>query len=816
MQLSSSTYCMNYGSDEGQTQPISSPVGRLPPELLCGCFRQSSNLDLQDIVSASHVSQYWRAVTLSEPRLWAVLRLVKRPCEVLCVDPELIARSASVPLSVSLIVDVGDMCWHNDDCYSLTESVRPFWHRVHDVEVTFNGYHDESLERYQARFSFLELPAPLLKSLYIIDEVELDKSLEHTENFLGGETALSHLEMERCAVIFPPLCPALHGLHTLSCRIQAQSSVSERLATLCPNIDHLKLFHNEKADPLPFHGPPLASLQHLTFYGTSGESAYHLSTIFERTNVDFLQHGRTITRLDIDNALVYKGQFHTQYETGTLSLEDDETGRCLIVSDSVGFDSERMSMQDLLRAIPSYHHIRELRIGYYILLHFLEFNGVLDALEHITIFIPNRSRAVEWRNMHRGPRDLLVLLDHRRREASRGTGRRAFGPGDLHIRGSRPSWRTWREHYDWPRIAAVLPLLEEVSIIARQSEMEGLGPTPDDGPTTFIHVADLSVLVRYGLAAAFRPLKRLHVYGINIVEREDQLGTVHAIRSLAEDVTLQNVVFGVGVESLSSLAMTAPVRDDPGCLWYNFPDELRLNAIVTPRADGSEMVRRAVNAVFARRDGPPASTEKQRIVGPPPTEQNDRLTSTADLYGRPDVWVWEILSRTGPLTGFRVMIESLPTRFTKKDQTRLRHGRREENGCRTSPLLHFCPVSWDDGLYTCTRTGSNEAKYAVTATAGGGETGIQSSKVRTRHHVERAQNSGYEELVEQKSCPQSARRTQRGVPSGLSCGCGANAQWDTGGCEDNGSVDARDTVSWLKCIVLGGCGMRETGRKRGD
>jgi len=550
----------------GEISISTDPVLRLPPELLAHCLSREHGLDLGDLIRASHSSRHWRSVLLASPTLWANLRATKQPGLPLAFNHELLVRSSTVPLDVTITIDVGYMRWKPEDSTLVLSAISQFWHRIRCLDLTFVGDHDgRDGWPYQARFDFLRTPAPTLKHLKITDrvyayegagllQVNDDLYWRVTDDLLGGGGALEKLDVEGTMLQLPERCPTLSTVTSFYGRLHAESYIPQHLPLLCPRLRCLKLldfynllqpfsagdFRGVKELRLDFHGTPegcnLTSLfRHVTLPEPI-PAAIVTATCWTPRNIDFLTRHRTIQRIKMYNLPVFAEQTGADHSIlpGYSSYQNWNKDRTLIVTNAVAV-SNRLSMQTILTLGPTYHNIRELSLGFDLLLPFLETSPVMTALDEVTVFVPAGQHDAEWHDGRFivGPRRLLVHLglDHHHRAKSPSIPA-SIAPSD-----------DWRSTFDWGDIAIKLPALRTVQI---QTKPSYLRTTEGKKKNTHVCAAEVKALVELGLGrqnCESSSLARLSITGLHFVDGEADV--LLSLSELAQEVIIDQVAYGV-------------------------------------------------------------------------------------------------------------------------------------------------------------------------------------------------------------------------------------------------------------------------------
>ncbi|EJD39778.1 hypothetical protein AURDEDRAFT_128110 [Auricularia subglabra TFB-10046 SS5] len=191
----------------------------IPNEILAICF---AFLPLRDRILVSHVSRHWRAVSLAHPAIWAKLDFFERFKNVPAVLDLALSRSGRHPV-------------HIYDCPG--PDIRGVVARALAAHMS----HIQTIWCSYGRSSVpLTLPAPMLRTL----RGNLDHELVIiSPSFLGGHPGQLRT-LALCAVLLPPVCPALSTITDLS--LTGPSDVDQaagfsRLFLLCPVLESLKL-----------------------------------------------------------------------------------------------------------------------------------------------------------------------------------------------------------------------------------------------------------------------------------------------------------------------------------------------------------------------------------------------------------------------------------------------------------------------------------------------------------------------------------------------------------------------------------------------
>lgn len=128
------------------------PVNKLPPEVLSRVLRYRHNE--VDIVGATHVCQYWRSSLISDPSLWASLKIYHPP-DVNYI-PAYLEWSKSVPLDIEIyLADLEDL--------EVLQLLAPHISRIRSL-ITDGCFEDH--EPFDADFLFCR-PFPSLQHLSI-------------------------------------------------------------------------------------------------------------------------------------------------------------------------------------------------------------------------------------------------------------------------------------------------------------------------------------------------------------------------------------------------------------------------------------------------------------------------------------------------------------------------------------------------------------------------------------------------------------------------------------------------------------------------
>ncbi|KAJ7172069.1 hypothetical protein C8R46DRAFT_1084745 [Mycena filopes] len=153
----------------GKLRYLSSPLSVLPLEMLSEIFKHSvaSGLHLRQppAVHLSEVCQYWRQVTNSLPWLWSELRIEvdENPQKAyLEAVRAWLARSAQLPLSIALTLDLEDTQTHSvviDEIVAVKSRLATL-HILNCVYAPVLG-------------SLIEGPLPALRTLRFEDSVEV-------------------------------------------------------------------------------------------------------------------------------------------------------------------------------------------------------------------------------------------------------------------------------------------------------------------------------------------------------------------------------------------------------------------------------------------------------------------------------------------------------------------------------------------------------------------------------------------------------------------------------------------------------------------
>jgi len=548
---------------------------QLPPELLALCFSRAHDLNLGDIIRASHVSQYWRAAALAEPSLWSTLIVRKYPCLSPVLNEELLARSRAVSLEVTMHIDIGKAHRTPDDSPVLAAAVAPFWSRVRSLKLTFYGAHNGRDDWYQARFAFLKMPAPLLKFLTITDNVTADSGSAHIQinkdihwqiphDFLGGGGALEALDVLSTPFTLPRHCPALATLVSFTGQFHPESRITEHLPLLCPMLASIKLFDLERYQIEPFAAGAWEHLQELRLLLYGPPESYDFLSLFGKiklchpipsvtinatawtaSNARFLMQDRSVDRLEMDNLLVFNGQ-NDRGHRGSIGYRCGDDNRGVLVLDGQRNRHDRMLMQDLLARGPSYQNISSLSIAFYMLLPFLTACTVMPSLSWLTVNVPAGHQSRHWREpgkerLTTSPRRLLVLLGHN-------TVVLDAGMDDPCVSAAPLSADSWKTTYDWSVGARKFPALTVLDINATNHHPGDISDLPPaTGQETFVSVEEVKALIEMGLGrlyvAAPRTLELLVITGLHFVDHEDEV--LLTLNSLADEIALDQVVFGV-------------------------------------------------------------------------------------------------------------------------------------------------------------------------------------------------------------------------------------------------------------------------------
>lgn len=232
----------------------------LPSELLSLCLAW---LPLRDRISVSHVSQYWRSVSLAHPTIWANIDFSGHyECLRLALS-----RTGNCPVTIT-----GP--YRLDPEHIVSQCLREHLHHIRHIVLDLP---EDALP--------LNLPAPVL-----VDLASTSYHIDIPVDFLGGRPAQLQI-LDLTSVSFPLACPAISTVTRLTLdgpALQTHAETYSRLFDLCPRLISLSLhdldavFHNS----LP-RGPAPLSLR--TLFLSTEHSRYDLISHFLDWRTDSLR-----------------------------------------------------------------------------------------------------------------------------------------------------------------------------------------------------------------------------------------------------------------------------------------------------------------------------------------------------------------------------------------------------------------------------------------------------------------------------------------------------------------------------------------------
>ncbi|EJD38626.1 hypothetical protein AURDEDRAFT_187695 [Auricularia subglabra TFB-10046 SS5] len=236
---------------------LQSTVPWLPPEVLTSCFL---HLPFQDLVSATHVSRYWRSAALAAPGLWSRVQL-KPFAAIAEALSEVLGRSRARPVDLTLR--------------------QPGKESMRDVEHVLSSHmhHMRTISCTLAVSGPVFLPsAPLLEMVKLAPHSGTPIA-ELPPSFLGGfAPRLRELHLENFVLL--EACPTLASVTRFSGVLArwAASNV-DRLFDLCPNLSSLRLENIQNSTQLPLGRvpPTLSDVELIACEGWSVDFSRHLS-----------------------------------------------------------------------------------------------------------------------------------------------------------------------------------------------------------------------------------------------------------------------------------------------------------------------------------------------------------------------------------------------------------------------------------------------------------------------------------------------------------------------------------------------------------
>ncbi|EJD37399.1 hypothetical protein AURDEDRAFT_173582 [Auricularia subglabra TFB-10046 SS5] len=249
-----------------KAQCFTSPIDRLPPEVLGMCFMW---LPFRDRIRASHVSKYWRLAAVSLADLWSALRLNHRP-KHRDTFSSVLSRAGTLTLDISW-----NFSGPGAEEVDILEALMPRIRSLYLLRTQTDDWRDSGDVLPEMLLAYA---APALTSLRVVSG-----RFFRVPSEWGGDGAPLLSEMHLLGFVIAPDCAPFQSLRTFSGRfldgrLNVPYTDARMLFRLCPALVDVTLFgiRPEDASRLPI-GPTPTALSCLSLQSALGRGVDHLA-----------------------------------------------------------------------------------------------------------------------------------------------------------------------------------------------------------------------------------------------------------------------------------------------------------------------------------------------------------------------------------------------------------------------------------------------------------------------------------------------------------------------------------------------------------